>query len=134
MWQDGQDPESAIAAVVDFFERRGRMPMIEETPEALLPLLRSVTARRLAALAAQAANPIRVAEGQKNTILNVLLLLGMEIFDGRSPLQSLPIPIQADIRAFFESYPESCRRATGFYLSSATTRTFARKCATASAR
>lgn len=111
MWQDGQDPESAIAAVVDFLEQRGRMPMIEETPEALLPLLRSVTARRLTALAAQAANPIRVTEGQKNTILNVLLLLGMEIFDGRSPLQSLPIPIQADIRAFFESYREACRRA-----------------------
>ncbi len=110
-WQEGQDPESAIAAVVDFFERRGRMPMIEETPETLLPLLRSITERQLTALAAQAASPIRVAESRKNTILNVLLLLGVEVFDGRSPLQSLPVPIQADIRAFFESYREACHRA-----------------------
>ena len=50
-------------------------------------------------------------EGRKQSILNVLLLLGIEAFNGRSPLQALPVPVQADIRAFFESYKEACRRA-----------------------
>jgi DNA phosphorothioation-associated putative methyltransferase len=110
-WQEGTDAESAIAAVVDFLERRGRMPMVEETPDALLPLLRNVTGRQLAKLAAEAASPSRVSEGRKSSILMVLLFLGIEVFNGRSPLQLLPLPVQADIRAFFDSYKEACRRA-----------------------
>ncbi len=110
-WQEGTDTQSAIASVVDFLERRGRMPTVEETPDALLPLLRNVTGRQLARLAAEAADPARVAEGRKQTVLNVLLLLGIEVFNGRSTLQSLPLPMQTDIRAFFDSYKEACRRA-----------------------
>lgn len=110
-WQEGTDTRSAIAAVVDFLERRGRMPMVEETPEALLPLLTNLTGRQLSRLTTEAADPEHVAEGRKRSILNVLLLLGIEVFNGRSRLHSLPLPVQADIRAFFESYKEACRRA-----------------------
>jgi DNA phosphorothioation-associated putative methyltransferase len=110
-WQEGTDPQSAIAAVVNFLEQRGRMPTLEETPHALLPLLRNLTERRLSNLANEAADSECVTEGRKNSILNVLLLLGIEVFNGRSPLQSLPLPVQADIRAFFDSYKEACRRA-----------------------
>ena len=87
------------------------MPTLEETPNALLPLLRNLTERKLSNLAAEAANSQCIAEGRKRSILNVLLLLGIEIFDGRSPLASLPFPVQADIHAFFASYKEACRRA-----------------------
>jgi len=111
VWQAGEDIKSAVAAVVHFLEQRGRMPELEETPDALLPLLRKLTARNLAKLAAQEANPEQVEEGRRCSLLNVLLLLGIEVFNGRSPLQSLSIPVQADIRAFFESYKEACRRA-----------------------
>jgi DNA phosphorothioation-associated putative methyltransferase len=110
-WQEGQDKQSAIAAVVDFLEQRGRVPMVEETPETLLFLLKSLSGRQLQRLAVQAADPARIEEGRKHSILNVLLLLGIEVFNGRSPLQSLPLTVQADIRAFFESYKEACRRA-----------------------
>jgi DNA phosphorothioation-associated putative methyltransferase len=110
-WQKGTDAQSAVAAVVDFFESRGRMPTVEETPDALLPLLSHMTGRQLAKVAAEVAHPDRVSEGRKQSVLNVLLLLGIEVFNGRSPLQSLPLPIQADIRAFFDSYKEACRRA-----------------------
>jgi DNA phosphorothioation-associated putative methyltransferase len=111
IWQQGDDAQSAVAAVVDFLEQRGRMPELEETPHALLPLLRSTTSRRLAKLAGQEADPDRVEEGRKRSILNVLLLLGISVFDGRSQLRDLSPPMQADIRAFFESYKEACRRA-----------------------
>jgi DNA phosphorothioation-associated putative methyltransferase len=111
VWQQGDDAQSAVAAVVDFLERRGRMPELEETPHAFLPLLRNVTSRQLAKLAAQEADPDRVAEGRKRSILNVLLLLGIAVFDGRSQLRDLSPPVQADIRAFFESYKEACQRA-----------------------
>jgi DNA phosphorothioation-associated putative methyltransferase len=111
VWQAGDDMQSAVAAVVLFLEQRGRMPELEETPDALLPLLRNVTARNLAKIAAQEADPERIEQGRKLSVLNVLLLLGMEVFNGRSPLQSLSLSAQADIRAFFESYKEACRRA-----------------------
>ena len=111
VWQTGDDIQSAVASVVHFLEERGRMPELEETPDALLPLLRNVTSRNLAKLAAQEADPERVEQGRKSSVLKVLLLLGIEVFNGRSPLQSLSLPVQADIRAFFESYKEACRRA-----------------------
>jgi DNA phosphorothioation-associated putative methyltransferase len=111
VWLHGDDAKSAVAAVIDFLEKRGRVPEIEEIPHAFLPLLRNVTGRQLAKLAAQEADPERVAEGRKRSILNVLLLLGIAVFDGRSQLRDLSPPIQADVRAFFESYKEACRRA-----------------------
>ena len=111
VWQAGDDIKSAVASVVHFLEQRGRMPGLEETPDAFLPLLRNVTGRNLAKLAAQEADPERVEQGRKRSVLNVLLLLGIEVFNGRSPLHSLSLPVQADVRAFFESYKEACRRA-----------------------
>ena len=109
-WQEGQDTRSAVAAVVDFLEQRGRMPMVEETPDASA-LAQEPEWPRLGRLAAQAANPTRIDEGRKHSVLNVLLFLGIEVFNGRSPLQSLPLSVQADVRAFFESYKEACQRA-----------------------
>jgi DNA phosphorothioation-associated putative methyltransferase len=111
VWQAGDDIKAAISAVVLFLEQRGRMPEVDETPNGILPLLRNVTSRHLAKLAGQEADPERVEQGRRNSVLNVLLLLGIEVFNGRSPLQSLSLPVQADIRAFFESYKEACRRA-----------------------
>ena len=110
-WQEGTDVKSAVAAVVDFLQQRGRMPVLEETPNTLLPLLQNLTERHLAKLATEAADPDLVTEARRHSILNVLLLLGMEIFNGRVPMQYLPLPAQADIRAFFDSYKEACRRA-----------------------
>lgn len=110
-WHEGTDTQSALAAVVDFLQQRGRMPTVEETPDALLPLLRHLTGTQLAKITLQVANTERVEEGRRQSILNTLLLLGIEVFNGRSQLQSLPISIQADIRAFFSSYKEASRRA-----------------------
>lgn len=111
IWRAGDDIQSAVAALAHFLEQRGRMPELEETPDALLPLLRNLTRRNLARLTAQEADPEHVTQGRRRSMLNVLLLLGIEVFNGRSPLQSLSLPVQADIRAFFESYKEACRRA-----------------------
>lgn len=110
-WQNAADAESAIAAVVDFLEKRGRMPTIEETPNALLPVLRYLSGSKVTSIARGAANSERVQAGRKNSILNTLLLLAIDLFNGRSSLQALPIAVQADIRAFFNSYREACRRA-----------------------
>jgi DNA phosphorothioation-associated putative methyltransferase len=111
VWPAGDDMKSAVAAVVDFLERRGRMPELEETPDALLPLLRNVTRRNLTKLAYQEADPEQVEQGRKRSVLNILLLLGIEVFNGRSPPHSLSIGTQTDIRAFFDSYRTACRRA-----------------------
>src|SRR5262249_60711229 len=62
-------------------------------------------------LAQQAADGPRIEAGRRRSTLNPLLLLGIEVFNGRSQLQALPLSVQADIRAFFDSYKEACRRA-----------------------
>jgi DNA phosphorothioation-associated putative methyltransferase len=111
VWQQGADSSAAVAAVVDFLEQRGRMPELEETPDAFVPLLANITGRQLAKIAVQDADPDRVEQGRRRSVLNVLLVLGIEVFNGRSQLRDLSLPIQADIRAFFDSYKESCRRA-----------------------
>jgi len=51
MWQAGDDFQAAVTAVVHFLEHRGRMPELEETPDALLPLLRNVTGSQASAWA-----------------------------------------------------------------------------------
>jgi DNA phosphorothioation-associated putative methyltransferase len=57
------------------------------------------------------ADPAKVAEGAKRSTLNVLLFLAVELFNGRGPFSSLPRTVQIDIRSFFSSYKEACRRA-----------------------
>jgi DNA phosphorothioation-associated putative methyltransferase len=110
-WQNSQDAASAIAAVVDFTEQRGRLPHLEEMPEPLVELLAHLRASDLQRLVRRSADLSEVAEGAKRSTLNTLLFLGVELFNGRGPFGSLPLPVQLDIRACFGSYQEACKRA-----------------------
>ncbi len=110
-WLDSDDTTSAIAAVVAFTEQRGRLPRIEEMPEYLGNLLGHLRAPDLQRLVRRSAAPERIAAGATHTTLNTLLFLAVELFNGRGPFGSLPLPVQLDIRACFSSYKEACRRA-----------------------
>ncbi|MEV1063012.1 DNA phosphorothioation-associated putative methyltransferase [Streptomyces sp. NPDC050263] len=110
-WLASEDTASAIAAVVDHLEQRGRLPHLEETPQPVMELLRHMRPQELKRLAEQAADPSAVESGAKNSALDTLLFLAVELFHGRGPASSLPVPVQLDIRAFFSSYTEACKRA-----------------------
>ncbi|GGL03240.1 hypothetical protein Sme01_18990 [Sphaerisporangium melleum] len=110
-WLVSDDAASAIAAVVDHTEQRGRIPRVEEMPTHMIELLAHLSASELQRLVRVSADPEKVAEGGKRSTLTTLLFLGVELFNGRGPFSCLPLSVQLDVRAFFSSYKEACRRA-----------------------
>ncbi|PWW23471.1 DNA phosphorothioation-associated putative methyltransferase [Geodermatophilus normandii] len=110
-WLGGEDETSALAAVIDYFERRGRLPAVEEYPEHLLPLLRHVRQAELRRMVVEGAAAERVELGRARTLLDTLLFLGVSVFSGRPRMNDLPLGVQLDVRACFSSYREACARA-----------------------
>ncbi|WP_342746950.1 DNA phosphorothioation-associated putative methyltransferase [Streptomyces aidingensis] len=110
-WLASEDTASAIAAVVDFTERRGRLPRLEEMSAPMSELLSHLRGNELQRMVRRSADPEKMAAGGARTTLNTLLFLAVELFNGRGPFGSLPLPIQLDIRSCFSSYMEACKRA-----------------------
>ncbi|MBB5957418.1 DNA phosphorothioation-associated putative methyltransferase [Saccharothrix tamanrassetensis] len=110
-WLASADTRSALAALVDQFERRGRLPRVEEMPSAVAGLLAHLKPNELKRIARDSSDPDKVAEGAKRTTLRTLLFLAVELFNGRGPFGQLPLGVQIDVRAFFSSYKEACRRS-----------------------
>ncbi|WP_162468830.1 DNA phosphorothioation-associated putative methyltransferase [Streptomyces adustus] len=110
-WLASKDTASAVSALVDFVERRGRPPRIEEMPRAVAELLAHLKPGELKRLVRDGADAARVEAGAKQSTLNTLLYLAVELFNGRGPFASLPVGLQQDVRSFFSSYKEACRRA-----------------------
>lgn len=110
-WASGSDYASALTAVIEFAEKRGRAPLFEELPIDLLPLLGQVPRRTLMEAVQKGAAPERVAEGVRRSTLDTLLYLGTSIFSGRASFGDLPVGVQADIKRCFKSYREACARA-----------------------
>ncbi|MGP3967398.1 DNA phosphorothioation-associated putative methyltransferase [Streptomyces sp. 6N223] len=110
-WLASDDMASALAALVDHMERRGRLSRLEEMPLPMAQRLGPMRPAELQRLVRESADPGKVVEGAKRTTLNTLLFLALELFNGRGPFSSLPLTVQLDIRAFFSSYKEASRRA-----------------------
>ncbi|URN08539.1 DNA phosphorothioation-associated putative methyltransferase [Actinomadura madurae] len=110
-WLASDDTGSAIAAVVDYTERRGRLPRREEMPMEMAKLLANLQPNELQRIVRKSADPDKVDAGGKASTLSTLLFLAVELFNGRGPYGSLPTSLQLDVRAFFSSYKEACRRA-----------------------
>lgn len=110
-WLASEDTASAITALVDYVERRGRLPQIDEMPRTTAELLAHFKPNELKRLVRDSADSEKVAEGTKRSTLNTLLYLAVELFNGRGPFSSLPASVQLDVRAFFTSYKEACQRS-----------------------
>ncbi|MFE0476993.1 DNA phosphorothioation-associated putative methyltransferase [Streptomyces sp. NPDC058947] len=110
-WLASEDTTSAIAAVIDHVERRGRQPRVEEMPRPVAELLAHMKPNELRRLVRDSADPEKISEGAKRTTLNTLLFLAVELFHGRGPFSSLPFNVQLDVRSFFSSYKEACQRS-----------------------
>lgn len=110
-WLASEDTASAITALVDYVERQGRPPRVEEMPRSVAELLAHLKPGELKRLVRDAADPEKIAEGGKRTTLNTLLFLAVELFNGRGPFSSLPFSVQLDVRSFFSSYKEACQRS-----------------------
>ncbi|MEU2448999.1 DNA phosphorothioation-associated putative methyltransferase [Streptomyces sp. NPDC012765] len=110
-WLESEDTTSAIAAVIDYAERHGRLPRMEEVPQPMAELLSHLRPNEIRRLVRDSADPRKIEEGVKRTTLNTLLFLAVELFNGRGPFSSVPLGVQLDVRAFFSSYKEACQRS-----------------------
>lgn len=110
-WLASEDTTSAISALVDYVERRGRPPRVEEMPRATAELLAHLKPGELKRLVRETSDAEKVAQGAKRTTLDTLLYLAVELFNGRGPFTDLPLGVQLDVRAFFSSYREACQRS-----------------------
>ncbi|MGW1124833.1 DNA phosphorothioation-associated putative methyltransferase [Streptomyces sp. NPDC002526] len=110
-WLASEDTTSAIAAVIDHVEHRGRQPGVEEMPRPVAELLAHLKPNELKRLVRDSADLLKVSMAGERTTLNTLLFLAVELFNGRGPFGSLPLGVQRDVRTFFSSYKEACRRA-----------------------
>ncbi|MFD7641815.1 DNA phosphorothioation-associated putative methyltransferase [Kitasatospora sp. NPDC059795] len=110
-WLRSGDTASALNALVDYVEQRGRPPRIEEMPRNIAELLAHLTPAELRRLVQQGADPGLIVAAAKRTTLNTLLYLAVELFNGRGPFGDLPVGVRQDIRSFFASYKEACRRS-----------------------
>lgn len=110
-WLASEDKTSAIAAIVDYVERRARLPHMEEVPQSMAALLGRLRPNEVRRLVRDSADSSKIEEGVKRTTLDTLLFLAVELFNGRGPFGSLPLSVQLDVRAFFSSYKEACKRA-----------------------
>lgn len=110
-WVQSEDSQTALASLVSFAEDRGRMALLEEMPDDVLHFTQHIRYADLKRAVTRAADPDKTADAQRRSTLNALLLLGMEVFNGRGRFSDLPLSVQADVRSFFQSYREACQRA-----------------------
>ncbi|MFE6763172.1 DNA phosphorothioation-associated putative methyltransferase [Streptomyces sp. NPDC057689] len=110
-WLASEDTTTAIASLIDYVERRGRPPHVEEMPRPVAELLAHLQPGELKRLTRDSADADKISEGGRRTTLNTLLFLAVELFNGRGPFRGLPLSVQLDVRAFFSSYKEACQRA-----------------------
>lgn len=80
-WLASQDTASAISALVDFVQRRGRPPRIEEMPRTVAELLAHLKPGELRRLVRDGADAERIGAGAKQSTLNTLLYLAVELFN-----------------------------------------------------
>lgn len=103
--------QDLLAPLAEFYTTRGRLPQPGELAcsDNLIDLFGSVPSAF--ALVRRVTDPSawdRIAESRRHDLL-VYLALGR--LSGRSPLTSLPIELQHDIRAHFGAYTRACKEA-----------------------
>ena len=110
-WADPQDLAAALAAAAEFVSDHGRLPTFDEFPTQVRMVFAGLSRSELGRLIRREVTPDEWASGARRATLDVLLYLGMAIFQGRPKHADLPLSIRLDIRNQFSSYGEACRRA-----------------------
>lgn len=100
-----------LAPLVEFFERRGRVPADDELAQGELIKERFGSLRRALQLIERAHDheewqKIITARGE-----DLLIFLALSRFDGRPKFGELPLRVRRDVRGIFRSYRQACEEA-----------------------
>lgn len=106
-----EEHKELLESLIDFVSTRGRLPAEDELASgaaiiAALGSLRQAFAVIKRATGRQGWTAIRHARS-----LDLLVYLALAKFDGRAAFSRMPRELQRDIRAFFSSYKEACKKA-----------------------
>lgn len=97
--------------LANFICQRGRLPAFEELPaaRALKDALGSL--KKAFRLLRQSSDPMVWEQAQVSRTEDLLVFVALSRFDGRPKFAELPLDMQLDVKAFFGTYTEACRRA-----------------------
>jgi DNA phosphorothioation-associated putative methyltransferase len=89
----------------------GRLPDIEEFPQAVELIARFSSLKRAFALVRRVTGPEEWDALRRGRTEDLLVYLALARFRKRPPIKQLPRVLQRDIRAFFGTYTKACRQA-----------------------
>jgi DNA phosphorothioation-associated putative methyltransferase len=89
----------------------GRLPVVEEFPQAAELQSRFGSLKRAFALVRRVTGPAEWDTIRQRRTEDLLVYLALARFGKRPPLSQLPRPLQRDLRAFFGTYTRACRTA-----------------------
>lgn len=95
-----------ISGLVQWLEEYGRAPTSDEDPA-----LAAVARRGGLTIAKSAVNPALCEAAGHRRKVDLLVVLAVEAFHGQRRIADLPVSLAADLRTFYKSFAEACRRA-----------------------
>lgn len=112
-----EDYKELLQPLMDFFAARGRLPDIDELPETAAVVTALGSLKRAFRLIQSATGAEAWADIVAKRAQDLLIYLALARFDRRRTLAHLPLALQRDIRALFQSYTQACKQADALLFS-----------------
>jgi DNA phosphorothioation-associated putative methyltransferase len=106
-----EDYQELLTPLMAFFTERGRLPTLEELPEAEALTREFGTLRRAFQIVLQATNPQEWDAISERRRQDLLVYLALSHFGRRPKLRDLTSVVQNDIKSLFGSYQQACAAA-----------------------
>jgi len=97
--------------LASFICQRGRLPALEELPSARALEEAVGSLKKAFRILQQSSDPHAWEQAQESRTEDLLVFVALSRFDGRPKFSDLPLDMQLDVKAFFGTYTEACRRA-----------------------
>ncbi|MGC8714842.1 MAG: DNA phosphorothioation-associated putative methyltransferase [Leptodesmis sp.] len=123
-----EDYKELLTPLMTFFTERGRLPTLEELPEAAVLNTEFGTLRRAFQIVLQATNPQEWDAISDRRRHDLLVYLALSHFGRRPKLRNLTPVVQNDIKSLFGSYQQACAAADLMLMSLGNLNVIAERC------
>lgn len=123
-----EDYQELLTPLMAFFTERGRLPTLEELPEAEALTREFGTLRRAFQIVLQATNPQEWDAISDRRRQDLLVYLALSHFGRRPKLRDLTSVVQNDIKSLFGSYQQACTAADLMLMSLGNLQVVAERC------
>ena len=123
-----EDYKERLAPLMTFYTERGRLPTLEELPEAETLSAEFGNLRRAFQIVLQATNPQEWDAISDRRRGDLLVYLALSHFGHRPKLRDLPPVVQTDIKSLFGGYQQACTAANLMLMSLGNLAVVAERC------